>query len=1329
MKVQGGVTVRRRVDAVTISSTSVQYASSSSGTAVPTSGWQADIPTMEDGKYLWTWTRVLYTDGNSTDTYSVSRWGVDGKGIQSSVIKYCQKADTTASPGDFAESDWGDFPTSLTEGWWLYTRTHIVYSDGSETDSYSVSQIGTGAYYAGLQEYYALSNSGASSPGGDPVDFSDTQGQIDYVDGIAVFPAEETGFAIDEGTWSTACPEPYGRMTYIWNFSVSYDSAGNKYVSQPVCIGNYARGIASIVETYAISAYSTAGTSGYPSDLTAASWTDEQQDAAPTDARPYQWNKTLTTYTDGTTTTVYHISAVRGTAGTSADWHRVTATGTTSGAGAPCQLMWDSSVVYSSSSYGMHLVTLSTSGAVISSAFYAFSEAGMSSLRAALPTASGTIVCVIGYYGTYLDPTTMAALASYGMKEHGSADAVSGDDDTAFAFIGEYGLAAGRGWESIVNGDGATATVTAAVTNGALQYQQLDGKDGTNGTNGDDGVTYEVLASSESAIVTPPPVSYDGEVNWDSATITFTCSYTVKKRVGDTNMDVSGAYLRWKYNTETAGWTSLSGASPSLYVNVAQTYSNAGSPDSVLVEVYLSDGTLIKSLSVPVVLKANTIITNEEGIYATTVANAESYSQMKLTVDSIETTVNNHDGEISQIQQDAEKISLKVWSEASGSNLLKGAGLRSLSDGPRYVVGANLTDSGWTHGGGICLTRGIGGTNAFMARNRRGDTTEYCGLYFGYYGDSNMENIEVGAGKSYLLSCYVKCSSTAARLMITLYGHNGARAARVSSTPLISEGNSVTVSAADTWERLAFVLTVPSGAAYTHVEAVFLLAMGTAGQQAEACFCRPSLEEVDPDSLLTDTDGVTVTAGAQSWSTSAADADYVGGNMLADTDTMGADVTRSGVTVASNGYEDSSAADYTVTSSDAKATSLALLSWTGLALEAGSDYVLSFMAKGTAGVTAGISVGCAYVEADGTMTDATKTASFSPAAEWKRYSLHLHTLPGGDYSSVTASLSLTSTPTAGNTISIARPKLERGATLTEWTAKRSDMVSEAALLATGIDIKNRQITLTADKTFFQTNSGEPTALIDEDGVHAAGLETVNKEEGYVSIKNGLMQVFNPDGVCQMRIGYKNGNMVLSYFDADGNLLYDLGPDGIDTSVISDSGFTKYSRVSIGSGAYSNYVEDVSLSQTKKDGTTTSANYVTLAETNDDTKVFGNGTSGPLTTDQATLYLYRAGKVNNAYAADSAAGLTAAQAELADGKLFTATSGLGGSGNSLNYLASGTYTSVTVLDVPVTNVAVEGDTNTVVSGSIPTYKTTLYHYTQGVLDYTETVYSKATKTIG
>lgn len=67
------------VKGVSISSTSVTYGVSASGTQQPSS-WSSIIPpTTDEYPYLWTRTVVNYTDGKSTTSYSVSHNGKDGE--------------------------------------------------------------------------------------------------------------------------------------------------------------------------------------------------------------------------------------------------------------------------------------------------------------------------------------------------------------------------------------------------------------------------------------------------------------------------------------------------------------------------------------------------------------------------------------------------------------------------------------------------------------------------------------------------------------------------------------------------------------------------------------------------------------------------------------------------------------------------------------------------------------------------------------------------------------------------------------------------------------------------------------------------------------------------------------------------------------------------------------------------------------------------------------------------------------------------------------------------------------------------------------------------
>ncbi len=65
-------------DGVGIKSTTITYASSTSGITKPTSGWSSTIPSVSAGNFLWTKTVWTYTDNTSETGYSVAKMGETG---------------------------------------------------------------------------------------------------------------------------------------------------------------------------------------------------------------------------------------------------------------------------------------------------------------------------------------------------------------------------------------------------------------------------------------------------------------------------------------------------------------------------------------------------------------------------------------------------------------------------------------------------------------------------------------------------------------------------------------------------------------------------------------------------------------------------------------------------------------------------------------------------------------------------------------------------------------------------------------------------------------------------------------------------------------------------------------------------------------------------------------------------------------------------------------------------------------------------------------------------------------------------------------------------
>ena len=129
---------------VAVSSTSVTYQVGDSGTTKPTGTWGSSVPDVPNGKYLWTKTVVNYSDGKSTEAYSVSYKGNDGSNgssvsVSSTSVTYQASSSGTTTP----TGTWSPTIPNVSEGQFLWTKTVVTYSDGKSTTSYSVSYNGT----------------------------------------------------------------------------------------------------------------------------------------------------------------------------------------------------------------------------------------------------------------------------------------------------------------------------------------------------------------------------------------------------------------------------------------------------------------------------------------------------------------------------------------------------------------------------------------------------------------------------------------------------------------------------------------------------------------------------------------------------------------------------------------------------------------------------------------------------------------------------------------------------------------------------------------------------------------------------------------------------------------------------------------------------------------------------------------------------------------------------------------------------------------------------------------------------------------------------------
>lgn len=138
-----------------ISSTEIRYSVSSSGTTIPTASWSSTIPTATAGQFVWTRTKITYTDGTSSTSYSVGKIGNTGaKGDKGDTGDAGMDAITitiTSSNGTVFKNSSGS--TVLTAN--VYKSGQKLYIDsgtGQCFDTDAATPVGYIKWYEGSEE-------------------------------------------------------------------------------------------------------------------------------------------------------------------------------------------------------------------------------------------------------------------------------------------------------------------------------------------------------------------------------------------------------------------------------------------------------------------------------------------------------------------------------------------------------------------------------------------------------------------------------------------------------------------------------------------------------------------------------------------------------------------------------------------------------------------------------------------------------------------------------------------------------------------------------------------------------------------------------------------------------------------------------------------------------------------------------------------------------------------------------------------------------------------------------------------------------------------------
>lgn len=125
-----------------IKSTDVEYAISVSNVIAPVDGWQTTSPEWEAGKYIWSRTKIVYSDGEVKYTQAAcisGGQGADGKGIKSITEEYYLSSSSATTTG----GEWQTTSPAWKNGWYIWTRTRIVFTDGTFTVTNAICVTGS----------------------------------------------------------------------------------------------------------------------------------------------------------------------------------------------------------------------------------------------------------------------------------------------------------------------------------------------------------------------------------------------------------------------------------------------------------------------------------------------------------------------------------------------------------------------------------------------------------------------------------------------------------------------------------------------------------------------------------------------------------------------------------------------------------------------------------------------------------------------------------------------------------------------------------------------------------------------------------------------------------------------------------------------------------------------------------------------------------------------------------------------------------------------------------------------------------------------------------
>lgn len=505
----------------------------------------------------------------------------------------------------------------------------------------------------------------------------------------------------------------------------------------------------------------------------------------------------------------------------------------------------------------------------------------------------------------------------------------------------------------------------------------------------------------------------------------------------------------------------------------------------------------------------------------------------------------------SSIIQTAREISLSVSEKSVGRrNLLVGSACRKYGDGFIYM------DGGYYDGyflEQIEKNSGIDGVNCIHCRTKQTGTDRYYLSGFRWYGVSPQGNIKLQKGKNYVLSFYAKTHTPNDIYFHAEVLYQGSKID--TSRPAGYAGptgysTTFAASEADKWELFTVKVSVPSNAKYEYVE-INIFARGKGYSFVDGYICKPMLEEGE---------------NYNGWTLSEQDYDYVGGNLLDNARTLDKSGTLFVIndTVIQNGYGTDSACIKNLIKANATLSDYKeVLRWVfgSTYLVNGNDYIFSFVAKadvddarvvcymwsGDINISSDI-----FTEGNGGAWDSKSDGNivFILSRQWTRYWVHWRPKDGYATPKEVIIRHTGNNSTSASTVYVTQPKLEIGATMTEWTERKSDLVDKASLKKAGIEITSDQVTLYGNKVQVKTPKANPSEGYDE----AAMFQNGKLNAKFINAGDVVAKGINAQEITATKLNVTGDSKIgiwhIKKVDGWGDIMQAEGTEYNGTTVVS-----------------------------------------------------------------------------------------------------------------------------------------------------------------------------------